>query len=102
MNGSGPTETNSLIHLLNTVDTNDDNELHYIKHSAYYGENEFSKMLSNKAGISILSGNIQSIDAKYDKFSSFVDKVNNNNNNIYLKSNIQKSLIDYKIDRILL
>ena len=25
-----------------------------------------------------------------------------NNNNIYLKSNIQKSSIDYKIDRILL
>ena len=27
---------------------------------------------------------------------------NNNNNKIYLKSNIQKSSIDYKIDRILL
>ena len=36
--------------------------------------------------------------------SKAFDKVSfdNNNNNIYLKSNIQKSSIDYKIDRILL
>ena len=31
-----------------------------------------------------------------------VNVYNNNNNNIYLKSNIKKSSIDYKIDRILL
>ena len=69
INRIGHTETNSLIHILNTDDTNDDNELHLIKHSAYYGDNEFSKMLSNKAGMSILSGNIQNINAKYDEFS---------------------------------
>ena len=33
-------------------------------------------MLSNKAGMSILSGNIQSINAKYDEFSLFVYRVN--------------------------
>ena len=36
-------------------------------------------MLSNKTGLSILSGNIQSINAKYDEFSSFVDRVNTTN-----------------------
>ena len=54
INGIGLTETNSLIHLLNTDDANDDNELHLIKHTAYYGENKFSKMLSNKTGLSIV------------------------------------------------
>ena len=39
INGIGLTETNSLIHLLKTDDTNDANELHLIKHSAYYGGN---------------------------------------------------------------
>ena len=50
INGIGLTEANSLIHLLDNDDTDDDNELNLINHSAYYGENEFSKMLSNKAG----------------------------------------------------
>ena len=57
INGIGLTEANSLIHLLNNDDTDDDNEVHLIKHSAYYGESEFSKLLSSKAGMSILSGN---------------------------------------------
>ena len=57
INGIGLTETNSLIHLLNNDDTDDDNELHLIKHSAYYSENEFSKLLSiSKVGMSIISG----------------------------------------------
>ena len=76
INRIGLTEANSLIHLLNNDDTDDDNEVHLVKHSAYYGENEFSKLLSSKAGMSILSGNIQSINAKFDEFSSFVDRVN--------------------------
>ena len=79
INGIGLTEANSLIHLLNNVDTDDDNELHLINHSAYYGENEFSKLLSSKAGMSIISGNIQSISANFDEFSSFVDRVNTYN-----------------------
>ena len=33
-------------------------------------------MLSNKAGMSMLSRNIQCINAKYDEFSLFVDRVN--------------------------
>ena len=79
LNGIGLTEENSLMHLLNNDDTNDDNELHLIKHSAYYGKNEFSKLLSSKAGMSIISGNIQSINAQFDEFSSFVDRVNTHN-----------------------
>ena len=80
INGIGLTESNSLIHLLNNDDTDDDNEVHLVKHSAYYGENEFFKLLSiSKAGMSILSGNIQSINAKFDEFSSFIDRVNTHN-----------------------
>ena len=78
INGIGLTQANSLIHLLNNVDTDDDNELHLIC-SAYYGEEEFSKLLSRKAGMSIISGNIQNINAKFDEFSSFVDRVNTHN-----------------------
>ena len=77
INGIGLTEANSLI--LNNDDTDDDNEVHLVKHSAYYGENEFSILLSSMAGMSILSGNIQSINAKFAEFSSFVDRVNTHN-----------------------
>ena len=33
-------------------------------------------MLASKAGLSILSGNIQSINAKFDEFQIFVTRVN--------------------------
>ena len=60
-NGIRLTKANSLIHLLNNDDTDDDNQLHFVKHSAYYSENEFSKLLSSKTGMSILSGNIKAL-----------------------------------------
>ena len=76
IDGIGLTETNSLIQLLDNIDTDDNNEAPIIKHSAYYGENEFLTMLAYKAGLSILSGNIQSINSKFDDFQSFVSRVN--------------------------
>ena len=76
IDGIGLTETNSLIHLLDSNDNDDNDEAPIIKHSAYYGENEFSTMVASKAGLSILSGNIQSINAKFDEFQSFVTRVN--------------------------
>ena len=50
--------------------------LKYKKHPAYYGENEFSKLLANKAGYTILSINIQSIHAKFDEFEAFINRMN--------------------------
>ena len=61
INGINLTPTNSLVHLLESNDTDDNNEVPIVKPSAYYSENDFSSMLANKAGLTILSGNIQSI-----------------------------------------
>ena len=69
-------EATSLIHLLDTGDVDDGNEAQVLKHSAYYGENEFSKLLTNKAGYTILSINIQSIHAKFDEFEAFINRMN--------------------------
>ena len=54
INGINLTPTNSLVHLLDSNDTDDNNEVPIVKHSAYYGENDFSSMLANKAGLTIL------------------------------------------------
>ena len=66
----------SLIHLLDNNDAEDNSEAHVIKHSHYYGETEFSKLLVRKPGLSILSVNIQSVNAKFDEFESFVSRMN--------------------------
>ena len=80
INGINLTPTNSLVHLLDSNDTDDNNEVPIIvKHSAYYGENDFSSMLANKAGLTILSGNIQSIKAKFDELEAFINRVNTSN-----------------------
>ena len=51
-------------------------EAHVIKHSHYYGETDFSKLLVKKPGLSILSVIIQSVNAKFDEFESFVSRIN--------------------------
>ena len=79
INGINLTPTNSLVHLLDSNDTDDNNEVPIVKHSAYYGENDFSSMLANKAGLTILSGNIQSIKAKFDELDAFINRVNTSN-----------------------
>ena len=73
------TPPNSLVHLLDSNDTDDNNEVPIVKHSAYYGENDFPSMLANKAGLTILSGNIQSIKAKFDELEAFINRVNTSN-----------------------
>ena len=79
INGINLTPTNSLVHLLDSNDTDDNNEVPIVKHSAYYGENDFSSMLANKAGLTILSGNIQSMKAKFDELEAFINRVNTSN-----------------------
>ena len=66
----------SLIHLLDSNDDEDNKEAHIIKHSPYYGETDFSNLLVEKPGFSILSMNIQSVNAKFDEFQSFVSRMN--------------------------
>ena len=58
IDGINLSEATSLIHLLDTGDVDDGNEAQILKHSAYYGQSEFSKLLINKAGYTILSINI--------------------------------------------
>ena len=65
-----------LIHLLDSNDDEDNKEAHIIKHSPYYGETDFSNLLVEKPGFSILSMNIQSVNAKFDEFQSFVSRMN--------------------------
>ena len=66
----------SLINLLDNNDSEDDNEAHIVKHSPYYNETDFSKLLQKKGGLSILSVNIQCVNAKLDEFQAFVDRIN--------------------------
>ena len=51
-------EATPLTHLLDINDKEHDNEAQIIKYSAYYGETEFSKLLSKKAGLTISRVNI--------------------------------------------
>ena len=48
INGINLTPTNSLVHLLDSNDTDDNNEVPIVKHSAFYGENDCSSMLAKK------------------------------------------------------
>ena len=43
-------DKSSLIHLLDSNDAEDNKEAHILKHSPYYGETDFSKLLVEKTG----------------------------------------------------
>lgn len=74
------TEETSLTHLLDRYDTDDSlDEAHIIKHSPFYGENEFAKLISNDAGLCIVDLNICNIYSKFDLLKSFIDRVNVSN-----------------------
>ena len=73
------TEATSLTHLLDKHEADDLGEFDVIKHSPYYGEKEFSKLLKKKPGLCILDLNIANIFAKFDLFKSFIERANMSN-----------------------
>ena len=46
-------DKSSLIHLLDSNDAEDNKEAHILKHSPYYGETDFSKLLVEKTGLTL-------------------------------------------------
>ena len=71
MDNKGFSVNNSLTHLLESSDTDDDGEANLSNHSVYYGDNTFADMLSSSAGLTIISLNIQCLNFKYDEFNYF-------------------------------
>ena len=67
-------DATSLTHLLNTNGEKHYNEAQIIKHWAYYGETGFSK-----AGLTILSVNIQCVNTKFDDLESLINRGNLSN-----------------------
>ena len=51
-------ELSSLTHLLDKNENDDTGDTPVIKHSPFYSENQFTDLISSKAGLSILDMNI--------------------------------------------
>ena len=70
----GGFELNNLISILDI----EDNEPQIIQHSSYYDIDSFKKLISNRNNIfSVLSLNIQSINAEFSELETFVDELHN-------------------------
>ena len=69
-----------MVHLLDAISPQEENEADIIEHSKYYDDIDFNNALqSYNSKISMLSLNCQSISAKFDKLKLFLDDVNNQN-----------------------
>ena len=65
IHNTGLTEENSLVHLLDAISPQEENEADIIEHSKYYDDKDFNNALqSYNSKISMLSLNCQSISAK--------------------------------------
>ena len=74
----GLNEENSLMHLLDAISPDEEDEVILLEHSKYLDDLSFKNTLCKQNGkISILSLNCQSIKAKFDKLNFFIDYINN-------------------------
>ena len=77
----GGVESHNLISILDI----EDNEPQSIQHSSYYDTNSFKKLITNHTNIcSVLSLNIQSINAKFSELETFVEELHNSQFKFYV------------------
>ena len=69
----GGVESHNLISILDI----EDNEPQSIQHSSYYDTDSFKKLITNHNIFSVLSLNIQSINAKFSELETFVEELQN-------------------------
>ena len=81
IHNTGLTEENSLLHLLDAISPQqEENEADIIEHLKYYDDLDFHNALQlYNSKISMLCLNCQSISAKFDKLKLFLDDVKNQN-----------------------
>ena len=76
----GGLHSHSLAHILNVDNTDDAVELNIIKHSPYFDQEFFLKILKEKnQNFTVLSLNIQSINAKFDQLKIVLNLIQENN-----------------------
>ena len=76
----GGLHSHSLAHILNVDNTDDAEELNIIKHSPYFDQENFIKILKEKnKKITVPSLNIQSINAKFDQLKILLHLIQENN-----------------------
>ena len=74
---TGLNEENSLMHLLDVISPDEEDEAILLEHSKYFDDLSFKNTLWKQNGkISVLSLNCQSINAKFDKLNFFIDYIN--------------------------
>ena len=74
---TGLNEENSLMHLLEAINPNEEDEAILLEHSKYFDDLSFKNVLCKQNGkISILSLNCQSTNAKFDRLKIFIDYIN--------------------------
>ena len=69
----------SLTHLLDRNEPDDTEESIVLKHSSFYSESQFSKLISLHPGLSILDISICNAFTKFDELELFIQRVNTHN-----------------------
>ena len=81
LNNFGGLEDNSLLTALNVDDETTD-EMNVIRHSPYYSLEDFIEHINVQMGFTVLSLNIQSINAKFNSLTIFLNTNNSQNTTI--------------------
>ena len=97
MDNAGLDYLNSLTHLIEYVDPNNESEVSLLEHSRYYNDTDFINTLNQSHHkLSILNLNFQSSDAKFDQLKWFLAQANTTNP--ISITTLQESWYDSKTD----
>ena len=73
MDNTGLDHLNSLTHLIDHIDPDNESEVSLLEHSRYYNDTDFfNKLNQSHYKLSILNLNSQSINAKFDQLKLFL------------------------------
>ena len=80
MDNTGLDHLNSLTHLIDHIDPDNESEVSLLEHSRYYNDTDFiNKLNQSHHKLSILNLNSQSINAKFDQLKLFLAQANTTN-----------------------
>ena len=73
IHNTGLSRDNSLVHLIDSLNKNVDEEISVIEHSKYYEDNDFTEIRSTTPRkLSIINLNCQSLNTKFDELQVFI------------------------------
>ena len=75
IHNTGLSKDNSLVHLIDSLNENMEEEISMIEHSRYYEDVEFARITNSPRKLSMINLNCQCLNAKFEELQVFISEI---------------------------